>query len=221
MRQFKHINNGVWETLSRTHYINEDLAWEAPTQNEQEEKFFNSPKSPRKGELELEKVDHNLEVQIDKTTPSRYAHLEVNSCYHATMVEQMISWINLDLKQFSLSNQFVVQRTHCKKQQLDSIATGSNNASVDKGLIHKFNNNLNDGSFSFRSYEFVTRYFYYNQISLRPNVINFSIILSFVEVVIRFWMFIEHKKLLMHSSLKCSFISSRISFLKVRICENN
>jgi hypothetical protein len=32
------------------------------TKNEQEEKFVTPPESPRRGELELEKVDHNLEV---------------------------------------------------------------------------------------------------------------------------------------------------------------
>ncbi len=52
-------------------------------------------------------------------------------------------------------------------------------------------------------------------------MINLSLILSFVEVVIRFWMLIEHKELLMHSSLKCSFISSRTSLLKVKICKNS
>ncbi len=78
----------MWETLSKTHYIDEDLTWGGTsTKNEQEEKFFTPPKSPRKGELELEKVDHNLEVQVDKTMPSRYAHLEVNSCSHVAIVE--------------------------------------------------------------------------------------------------------------------------------------
>jgi hypothetical protein len=125
------------------------------TENEQEEKFFTSPKNPIRGELE--KVDHNLEVQVDKATPSRYAHLEVNSCSHAAMVEQMMSWINFDSEQFPSSNQFVVRITHCKKQQLDFIALGSTNASVDKGLVQKFNNSLNDGSSTSRSYKFVTR----------------------------------------------------------------
>jgi hypothetical protein len=63
------------------------------TENEQEEKFFTPLESLGRGELELEKVGHNLEVQVDKTTPSRYAHLEVNSCSHATVVEQLMSWI--------------------------------------------------------------------------------------------------------------------------------
>jgi hypothetical protein len=53
----------VWETLNRTCYAGENLAWGGTnTKNEQEKKFFTPPKSPRRGELELEKVDHNLEV---------------------------------------------------------------------------------------------------------------------------------------------------------------
>lgn len=99
-----------------TCYANEDLAWGGTNiKNEQEEKFFTPTKSPRRGELELERVDHNLEVQIDKTMHFRYAHLKVNSYSHVTMVEQLMSWINLDSKQFPSSNQFVVRRTHRKK----------------------------------------------------------------------------------------------------------
>jgi hypothetical protein len=127
----------VWETLSKTQYINEDLTCGGTnTKNEQEEKFFTPPKSPRR-------VDHNLEVQINKTTPSRYAHLEVNSYSHALVVEQLMSWISFDSKQFPSSNQFVVRKTHYKKIQLDYIAPGSTNANVDKGLIQKFNSSLN------------------------------------------------------------------------------
>jgi hypothetical protein len=56
-------------------------------ENEQEDKFFTFPKSLGRGELDLERIDLNVEVQVDKTTPFRYAHLEVNSCFHAAMVE--------------------------------------------------------------------------------------------------------------------------------------
>lgn len=73
-----------------TRYGDEDLAWGGTnTKNEQEDKFFTPPKSPGRGELELERIDHNLEVQVDKTTPSKYAHLEVNSCFHVVVVEQL------------------------------------------------------------------------------------------------------------------------------------
>jgi hypothetical protein len=126
----------VWETLNGTRYINEDLAWGSTnTKNEQEKKFFTTPKSTRKTKLELEIIDHNLEVQIDKTTPSRYAHLEVNYCFHVVVVEQLTSWISPDSKQFPSSNQFLVRRTHCKKRQLDYIAPSFAKASVDKGLV--------------------------------------------------------------------------------------
>jgi hypothetical protein len=69
----------------------------------------------------------------------------------------MMSWIHLDSKQFPSSNQFIVQRTHCKKKQLDFIAPSSTNVSVDKGVVQKFNNSLNDGSSASRSCKFVTR----------------------------------------------------------------
>jgi hypothetical protein len=55
--------------------------------NEQEKKKFTPPGSPWRSELELERVDHNLEIPVDKIKPSRYAHLEVNSYFHATVVE--------------------------------------------------------------------------------------------------------------------------------------
>jgi hypothetical protein len=87
----------------------------------------------------------------------RYAHLKVNSYSHVTMVEQLMSWINLDSKQFPLSNQFVVRRTHCKKWQLNYTALGSANASVDKGLVQKFNNSLDISSSTSKSYKFVSR----------------------------------------------------------------
>jgi hypothetical protein len=123
--------------LSKTHYINEDLTWGGTnTENEQEEKFFTPPKSPRR-------VDHNLEIQINKTTPSRYAHLEVNSYSHALVVGQLMSWISFDSKNSPHPINFVVQKTHCKKRQLDYIALGYTNANVDKGLVQKFNSSLN------------------------------------------------------------------------------
>jgi hypothetical protein len=103
--------------LNRTCYDDEDLAWGSTgTKNEQEEKFFTPLESLGKGELKLERVDHNLEVQVDKTTPFKYAHLEVNSCFHVVVVEQLMNWINLNSKQFLSSNQFVIQITHYKKQ---------------------------------------------------------------------------------------------------------
>ncbi len=77
-------------------------------ENEQEEKLFTPLESIGRGELELERVDHNLEVQVNKIRPFRYAHLEVNSYYHVAVVEQLMSWVSLDLEQFPLSNQFVV-----------------------------------------------------------------------------------------------------------------
>jgi hypothetical protein len=101
----------MWETLNRTCYSDEDLAWgSTSTKNKQEEKFFTPPESLRRGELELEleKVDHNLEVQVDKTTPSKYAHLEVNFYFHVVVVEQLMNWISFDSEQFPSSNQFVV-----------------------------------------------------------------------------------------------------------------
>jgi len=83
------------------------------TKNEQEEKFFTPLNSRRKSEVKLES---NLEVQVDKTTLSKYAHLEVNSCFHVVVVKQLMNWISFDSKQFPSSNQFVVRKTHCKKR---------------------------------------------------------------------------------------------------------
>jgi hypothetical protein len=46
-----------------------------------------------------------------------------------------MNWTSFDSKQFPSSNQFIVRKTHCKRQELDYTTPDYANVSVDKGLV--------------------------------------------------------------------------------------
>jgi len=100
----------MWETLSRCRNGDEELAWGGGTSTENKnENFFTPPEHPKRGELEHLKVDHNPKVDNVPRPPRPSTYLEVNSCSHVIVVEQLMSLVKIP-KQVHASNQLKVQK---------------------------------------------------------------------------------------------------------------
>jgi len=70
--------------------------------NEHEE-FFTPLKSPKRCELEPSKVYHNLKIDNVFRPPKPSTYLELNSCSHVIVVEQLMNLIRIP-KQVPTSN---------------------------------------------------------------------------------------------------------------------